>query len=420
MILRDNVYGTMSEDVWRRDFTINALYYNIADFSIVDYLGGFADLKAKRIRMIGDPAKRMREDPVRMLRAVRFACKLQCELPKELTQPMTELKALINHVSSARMFEEIMKMFHSGVAFSVYEHLIKHDLFVELFPATAECLKKSAYPTHKLLSIVFQNTDERIKQEKTVTPSFIVAALLWHPICMRAEVYLNEKMAFFPARMQAIEDIIQQQTKRISIPKRITQGAREIWLLQMRMMKRFPKRVHQLMEEPKFRAAFDFLECRAMAGEKVSEAAKWWKDFLEGDPINQVQRAIHALGQFEQSTLIRASKLYQTPPLGDIKQNDFINAVVKMETALSASSLLSALLDLEQAHGRVRKERWGPRTLDCDLLLYGQHFIDIEGLTVPHPEMTKRAFVLEPLLEIAPDLVHPNGTPFQNYLMGVL
>lgn len=295
MILRDNVYGTLSEDVWRRDFTFNALYYNIADFSIVDYTGGYADLKAKRLQMIGDASVRYREDPVRMLRAIRFACKVGFEIPKALSEPMGELKELLNHVSSGRLFEEMMKMFHSGTAYLVYEQLIKHKLFSALFPATAEALEQTTFPTHELLKIVFQNTDKRIQQQKTVTPSFIVAGLLWHPICLQAQTYIDNGMAIFPARIQAIEDLLRQQGQRISIPKRIVQGAREIWLLQMRLVRRHGKRAQQLMMEPRFRAAFDFLELRALAGEPVQELATWWQEYIEGD-INKRKDLIKALG----------------------------------------------------------------------------------------------------------------------------
>ncbi|MBI2791600.1 MAG: polynucleotide adenylyltransferase PcnB [Gammaproteobacteria bacterium] len=296
MILRDNVYGNIAQDVWRRDFTINALYYNIADFSIVDYTGGYADIKAKRMRMIGQPHERYREDPVRMLRAVRFACKVGFELPKELVQPMIEMKELIGHVSAARLFEEMMKMFHSGAAHDVYEHLLRNELFGELFPVTNECLQQPSYPTHELLKIVFENTDKRIKEQKPVTPSFIVAALLWHPICVRAEQYMKDGMTFFPARMLAIEDMIRAQAKRISIPKRIVQGARDIWLLQMRLVRRHGKKVQLLMTEARFRAAFDFLEIRAKSGEPVQDLATWWKEYIEGD--NEIRRnLIKSLGQ---------------------------------------------------------------------------------------------------------------------------
>ncbi len=285
MILRDNVYGTLAEDVWRRDFTINAIYYNIADFSLVDYVGGFADLKAKRMKMIGEVEQRYREDPVRMLRAIRFACKVNFSLSKELTEPMTKLKDLIGHVSSSRLFEEVLKMFHSGAARAVYDHLIDYDLFGQLFPASYQSLQQTTYPMDALLKIVFHNTDMRIQQQKPVTPAFIVAALLWYPICIRAQHFLDEGLPLFPARMQAIEEVVQEQIRRVSIPKRIIQGAREIWLLQMRLNKRYGKRAHLLMAEPRFRAAFDFLELRAQAGEgrEIDALTQWWQAYIAGD-----------------------------------------------------------------------------------------------------------------------------------------
>ena len=182
MILRDNVYGTMEEDAWRRDFTVNALYYNIADFSIVDYTGGFADIRAKKIKMIGDITQRFREDPVRMLRAIRFSCKTQFELPKELRQSISALKELISQVSSARLFEEMVKLFHSGTAATGYHMLKAHDLFPYLFPSTQESFEHIPF-ADRFLTLVFENTDLRIQQDKSVTPAFIVAALLWGPIC---------------------------------------------------------------------------------------------------------------------------------------------------------------------------------------------------------------------------------------------
>ncbi|MCS5710211.1 polynucleotide adenylyltransferase PcnB [Candidatus Berkiella aquae] len=283
MILRDNVYGTIAEDVWRRDFTINALYYNIADFSIVDYVGGFADLKAKRMRMIGDVKQRYREDPVRILRAVRFAAKANIELSKELTQPIAELKELLHHISSARLFEEVMKMFHSGVASRIYQELKTNGLLAELFPITDDSIKKNVHPMDALLGIVFQSTDNRIRAEKPVTPSFIVAALLWYPIVERTTALMEKGIPFIPARMQATEELLSQQAKRISIPKRITLGAREIWQLQMRLEKRHGKRAQQLISEQRFRAAYDFLEMRAQIGEDVNDLYEWWRAYIDGD-----------------------------------------------------------------------------------------------------------------------------------------
>lgn len=283
MILRDNVYGTIAEDVLRRDFTINALYYNIADFTVVDYMGGMADLKAKRLRMIGDPLQRFREDPVRMLRAIRFACKTQFELTHELKQAIRSLKGLITNVSSARLFEETVKMFHSGAAVAAYRMLKEEGFFELLFPEPAACLKGAEDPTDLLLNCVFENTDRRIKENKSVNPSFVIAALLWHPICSQAQQFSQNGLPFYLAQVKAMEEILSRQIKQISLPKRIAQAAREIWLLQSRLEKPKVRRLSGIMAEPRFRAGYDFLELRAKAGEPVADMALWWREYIEGD-----------------------------------------------------------------------------------------------------------------------------------------
>jgi len=283
MILRDNIYGTLEEDVWRRDFTVNALYYNIADFSIVDYTGGFADIAAKRLRMIGDAKTRFQEDPVRMLRAIRFASKLDFVLPKALTDCITSQKGLLLHVPPARLFEEMIKMFHSGNALTVHHYLKQFDLFGLLFPATQRALADDFYPTNALLEHVFDNTDKRIKAHQTVTPTFILAALLWYPICQEAKKITDNGMALFAARLKAIEKILNLQLTRMSFPKRLVQGAREIWVLQMRLANRHQKRVYKMLAEPRIRAAVDFLELRTKAGENVGDLARWWRAFVDED-----------------------------------------------------------------------------------------------------------------------------------------
>lgn len=279
MILRDNVYGTIVEDAWRRDFTINALYYNIADFSVVDYTNGFNDLKAKRLQMIGDAKQRYREDPVRMLRAIRFACKVNFVLPPSLTQSMKELKTLIRHVPAARLFEEMIKLFHSGIAYPVYQLLKQHHLFAELFPLTAECLSQKGYPTDHWLTTVFKDTDYRLSQQQSVMMAFIVAALLWPAICLKAAQYQQQGMDKYAATIQATEKLLSAQNQRLSIPKRIAYHARDIWLLQLRFIKR--TKAPRLVEEPLFRAALDFLVLRAKAGEPVQKLAQWWQTFAK-------------------------------------------------------------------------------------------------------------------------------------------
>ncbi len=308
MILRDNVYGTLIEDVWRRDFTINALYYNIADFSLVDHCGGYADLKAKRLRMIGDVETRYREDPVRMLRAIRFASKLDFKLSNELTKPMLEQGDLVSHVAPARLFEEMMKMFHSGVAANVYELLKKYQLFGILFPASQECFSQTEFPIDALLREVFLNTDLRVKSHQTVTPAFVLSALLWYPICLEANAAIKNGATLYSARLEAIEKVLRRQTQRISLPKRIVQGARDIWILQIRLTYRHPKRVAKIMLEQRLRAGVDFLEMRAKAGENVESDATWWRQFIDGDSATR-NKLMKSLGGAKRKRKKKPKKL---------------------------------------------------------------------------------------------------------------
>jgi len=290
MILRDNVYGTLAEDAWRRDFTINALYYNIADFSLVDYTGGFADLKAKRLRMIGEVDQRYREDPVRMLRAIRIASKVGFLLPGSLTSPFATLKTLIYQVSAARLFEEVIKLFHAGVASQVYVALKEHGLFEILFPAVAKSLYHEKQ-TDLFLTAVFQNTDLRLQEKKSVTPAFIIAALLWYPICYQTRCYQAKGWAH--PKTKAIEALLKSQAQHMAIPRRIIQAARDIWLLQVRLERCYSRTIDKLAADLRFRAAYDFLELRAKVGEAVAPA-KWWRHYLAQDESGQ-RKLIHSL-----------------------------------------------------------------------------------------------------------------------------
>lgn len=283
MILRDNVYGTLEEDVWRRDFTVNALYYNIKDFSIIDYTEGMRDLKNKTLRMIGDSETRYREDPVRILRAIRFASKLEFHLSEELAQPISKMKGLLQNVPPARLFEEVIKLFHSGASYNAYELLLQYDLFPMLFEQTHVCLQQQEYPTHQLLSHVFKNTDSRINSHKGVTPVFIIAALLWHPIVALSKKYMKQGNHPYHARVRAIEHCLSEQSKSIAIPKRLAYGARDIWLLQSRMQHRSAKRVDKIMAEPRFKAAYDFMLIRAEVNEPIMPLAQWWQSYFESD-----------------------------------------------------------------------------------------------------------------------------------------
>jgi poly(A) polymerase len=285
MILRDNVYGSITEDALRRDFTVNALYYNIADFSLVDYAGGLEDIAQGRLRLIGDdPTARYREDPVRMLRAVRFACKLGFIIEPSCAAPIRELAPLLAEISPARLFDETLKLFHGGYALQAFEKLRHHDLFAQLFPETDACLAREdhAFPI-TFVSRGLNNTDQRILEGKPVAPAFLFAVLLWEPVRLRYEELLADGTPSAEAMALASHEVASAQQRRVAIQKRFALPMREIWALQPRLERRQGKRSLALLGHPRFRAAYDFLLLRAEAGETDPEIGQWWTRFQDVD-----------------------------------------------------------------------------------------------------------------------------------------
>jgi len=282
LIVRDNLYGTIEEDALRRDFTINALYYDIADLALIDYAGGLEDLRAGRLRLIGDPVKRYREDPVRMLRAVRFACKLGFTIEPETERPLFELGHLLRDIPAARLFDELLKLFHSGYGVAAFEKLRHYGLFGHLFPATEACLAQEdhAFPI-TFVNRGLANTDKRLAEDKPVTPAFLYAILLWEPVRRRWEALVAQGMATTEAILLASAEIRAGQRPLIAIPKRFSLPMHEIWALQPRLEQRDGKRPYRLITHPRFRAAYDFLVLRAEAGEADPELADWWTRFQE-------------------------------------------------------------------------------------------------------------------------------------------
>jgi poly(A) polymerase len=277
-ILRDNVYGTIDEDVWRRDFTCNALYYTVSDFSIWDYTGGFEDVKRKRLVLIGDPGQRLREDPVRMLRAVRFAGKLGFTIDKSVADAMVGHTELLTNVPAARLFDEFLKLFQSGFAEVTFDLLREHKLFGELFPATEEELAKDdnylAF-THAAL----KNSDKRVATGQSVTPMFLLGVFLWVPIKKLAAIRRSEeKMSESQSLNIAAYEVVSQQQQRISIPKRFTVPMREMLSLQPRFEFVRGKRAMNLLEHRRFRAAYDFMLLQSEAGQVDESLAKFWTD----------------------------------------------------------------------------------------------------------------------------------------------
>lgn len=280
-ILRDNVYGTLEEDAQRRDFTINALYYDPVSERILDYANGVHDIRNRLIRLIGDPEQRYKEDPVRMLRAVRFAAKLDFGIEKHSALPIRPLAAMLRDIPSARLFEEVLKLFLSGYAEATFEMLVDLELFDPLFPATAKALEYNPTYTHTLISQALINTDLRIKQGKPVTPAFLFAALLWPALPAKVLRLQERGMPPIAAMQEAAHELIIEQCQRIAIPKRFTLPIREIWDMQERLPRRSGKRADLLLDNPRFRAGYDFLLLREIAGEQTDGLGEWWTDYQE-------------------------------------------------------------------------------------------------------------------------------------------
>jgi poly(A) polymerase len=277
-ILRDNVYGSIDEDVWRRDFTCNALYYNIADFSVWDYVGGLEDVKNRRLVTIGDVQKRLREDPVRMLRAVRFAAKLDFQIDAKTVDAMAELKGLLANVPAARLFDEFLKMFQAGHAEKTFTLLRKYDLFGQLFRETDNELNKDD-DFVKFVTAALVNTDKRVAADKSVTPMFLIGVFLWAPIRLLAEEMQNkERMSEAQSLALAAYQIAGLQQSRISIPKRFTAPMREMLAMQPRFSVMKGKRGIKLLEHRRFRAAYDFMMLRVRLGELEDDVGRFWTD----------------------------------------------------------------------------------------------------------------------------------------------
>jgi poly(A) polymerase len=278
-ILRDNIYGTIDEDVWRRDFACNGLYYSIEDFSIWDFVDGVSDVRARRLKLIGDPETRYREDPVRMLRAVRFAAKLDFSIEPNTEQPIKRLAYMLDGVPPARLFDEVLKLFLSGFGAKSFRLLQQYGLFEHLFPQSAAAFALAPYAyAAEMLELGLVNTDERIAADKPVTPTFLFAVLLWSAVLRE----LNERQAGpqpdMALLLQVCDTVLKRQQSRVSIPKRFSIPMRELLMLQPRFNRRSGVKALSLLQHPRFRAAFDFLLLRAQVGVADPELAKWWTD----------------------------------------------------------------------------------------------------------------------------------------------
>ena len=281
-ILSDNEYGTLEQDAFRRDFTVNALYYDIRDYSIVDFANGIDDLHARTVRMIGDPELRYREDPVRMLRVVRIANKLGFRIDPATAEPIHRLAHLLGEIPPARLFDEVIKVLQGREAVENYEALAEHGLFAHLFPET-DALAERDDAADDFISLALAGTAERVRNDLPVSPAFLYAALLWPPVLARMRDLIERQGQHFNVAIaQAGEEVLGRAINHISIPKRFSLPMREIWQLQPRFELRNPARAKRLMAHPRFRAAYDFLLLRAQCGELPQEHADWWTQVQVG------------------------------------------------------------------------------------------------------------------------------------------
>ncbi len=268
VIVRDNCYGTLEDDVVRRDFNINALYYDMHKHEVIDFVGGLKDLEAKEMHMIGDAKLRFEEDPVRMIRAVRFHSKLGAKLSNDIKTCILNQAPLLSNISPARLYEECIKLFHNEYAFDVYEKLEKYGLLEHLFKQT----HKNDFIKKALL-----NTSARIKQNKPVTPAFLFAVFLWQSQNERFTIINKKQRSFYLAMTQASEEVIINQIKQVSLPKWLTARIRDIWMMQSILERKDPKKVDDLLQNPRFRMAYDFLILRSQSiNPELKDVAKFW------------------------------------------------------------------------------------------------------------------------------------------------
>ncbi len=294
-ILRDNRYGKLEDDVWRRDFTANALYYTLDGYSIWDFVGGVKDLEQRVLRVIGDPDVRYREDPVRMLRAVRFAAKLDFSIDDPSEKPLWDLGYLLEDVPPARLFDEIIKMFLAGRAIESLRLLEHYRLLVHLFPALVAQLEKDQDGKfRKLLLEGLATTDQRVKEDKPVTTFFLFAVLLWAPIKCRFDQLHGGGMPPIPAMQDAVEEIVKAQQTHITVPRRTITPMKEMLALQSRFNMRKGVRSLRFLHHPRFRAAYDFMLLRTSCDDFDGEAAQWWTDIQLAD--EKTQRAMAQVG----------------------------------------------------------------------------------------------------------------------------
>lgn len=289
ILLRDNVYGNLRTDAERRDFTVNALYYNPENGELLEFSSGLEDLNQRIIRIVGDPETRYKEDPVRLLRAVRFAAKLGFTIEPATEAPIREHADYLGHIPPARLFEEVLKLFMAGSATATLNLLREYHLLQFLFPSTDYCIENGRSHDREMITCATTNTDKRIRQNKKVTPAFIYAAFLWPALrASMRHLAKDQQLSTNEAMQRAAQGLITQQLSYTAVPKRFLIPMREIWAMQLRLPRRTGNRAAALLEHPRFRAAYDFLLLREQAGENLNGLGDWWTRFQSASEDERV------------------------------------------------------------------------------------------------------------------------------------
>ena len=314
-ILRDNVFGSMAEDATRRDFTVNALYFDPGSETIVDYHHGEADLRQKTLRMIGEVRTRYREDPVRMLRAVRLGAKLGLNIDPAARGPIREMASLLENVPPARLFDEMLKLLFSGHAVKCLKQLREEGLHHGLLPMLDVILEQPLGERFVWLSL--ENTDERVRNGRPVSPGFLFATLLWHEVLVNWEARKNAGEHVYPALFAAMDEVLDQQAEKLAITRRIAGDIKDIWALQPRFDRRNGKGPYRLIEQPRYRAAWDFLRLRAEAGELDAELPEWWRHFAHANPVDRESLLQSQGGAAPKKRRRRRRKAASNQPAGD-------------------------------------------------------------------------------------------------------
>ena len=286
-LLRDNQFGDREQDAARRDFTANALFYDPATQEIFDYHNGYADTRKHLLRMIGDPLVRYREDPVRMVRAVRLSAKLGMQIDAATAAPIAQMKDLLDNVPQSRLIDEVLKMLLSGHSVECIQQLRKMNLHHGLLPLLDVILEQPL--GEKFVMLALRNTDERLGQEKTVSPAFLFAALLWHEVLAAWNIRVQQGERPVGAMHEAMDEVLARQKAQLAIPHRHDTVMKEIWLMQQRFEQRAGQRPFRLLEQPRFRAGFDFLLLRCASGEADQELGLWWDEFQDASAERQAE-----------------------------------------------------------------------------------------------------------------------------------